>query len=263
MDDEIRRRLGKLRSECGCRSGSVALLVSIGVFILGTTTHAREFTENEIELCDLLAYQVAFAVSNAQLYRKAQQAVTDLSSAYDATLVGWSRVLDMRDRATDEHTQRVAEMTVDLAKLTGVSEPQFEHIRRGALLHDIGKMGIPDSILQKAGTLTDSELAIMRTHPEKAYQLLSKIPYLLPAIDIPYCHHEKWDGTGYPRHLKGETIPLAARLFTVVDVYDALTSDRPYRKAWTKEEALDYIKGQSGRHFSPSVVKTFLEMMGS
>jgi putative nucleotidyltransferase with HDIG domain len=235
---------------------------AIGVFIVGTNNHPRQFTPNDIDLCYILSYQVSFAVANALLYKKAQQAVANISQAYDATLEGWSRMLDMRDHVTEEHTHRVAELTVALAKKMGFPEPELGHIRRGALLHDIGKMGIPDSILQKPGALTEAEWAIMQTHPEKAFRILSRIEYLAPAMDIPHCHHERWDGTGYPRGLKGEEIPLAARIFAIVDVFDALTSDRPYRKAWEKEKALRYIKEQSGRYFFPDAVESFFEMVG-
>ena len=188
------------------------------------------------------------------------EAIQHLTQAYDATLAGWSRVLDMRDHVTDEHTHRVAEMTLAMAHRMGIPESEWGYLRRGALLHDIGKMGIPDAILQKPEPLSDTEWEIMCTHPELAYELLSQIDFLVPAVDIPYCHHEKWDGTGYPRQLKGEEIPLAARLFAVVDVYDALTFDRPYRKAWSKEKALQYIQEQSGRHFSPEAVQVFLDL---
>jgi putative nucleotidyltransferase with HDIG domain len=152
-------------------------------------------------------------------------------------------------------------MTAELARKMGIPESELVNIRRGALLHDIGKMAIPDSILQKKGKLTDTEWEIMQTHPEIAHKILSKIEYLASAIDIPYCHHEKWEGTGYPRKLKGEEIPMSARIFAVVDVYDALTSDRPYRKAWKKEDALEYIRNQSGKHFYPEAVDAFLEMV--
>jgi len=233
----------------------------IGVFIVGTTTQSRQFSSSEIELCYILSFQSSLAIANARLYQKAQQAIDDLSQAYDATLKGWSRVLDMRDHVTDEHTRRVAELTVALAKRMGIADPELGHIRRGALLHDIGKMAIPDAILQKPDVLSAPETEIMKTHPEKAFQILSQINYLAPAIDIPYCHHEKWDGTGYPRQLKGQEIPFTARLFAIIDVYDALTTDRPYRKAWEKEKALAYIREQSGKHFAPEVVQAFLEMI--
>ena len=135
-------------------------------------------------------------------------------------------------------------------------------IRRGALLHDIGKMGVPDHILLKPEPLTDEEWMIMRKHTHYAYDMLKPIAFLGSALDIPYCHHEKWDGTGYPRRLKGDEIPLTARLFAIVDVWDALTSDRPYRPAWSEKEALTYIQEQSGKHFDPQVVEPFLKMVG-
>jgi len=235
---------------------------AIGVFIVGTTDTLRQFTSSEIDLCYVLSFEVSLAVANAQLYERTQRSVIEISRAYDATLEGWSRMLDMRDHVTDEHTHRVTDLTVDLARKMGVPEAELGHIRRGAFLHDIGKMGIPDSILQKKGSLTDAEWAIMQTHPEKAYQILSNIEYLALALDIPFCHHEKWDGTGYPRGLKGEEIPISARIFAVVDVFDALTSDRPYRKAWEKNEALNYIREQSGKHFFPAAVEAFCMMMG-
>lgn len=233
----------------------------IGVFILGTTGETRQFTSAEIDVSYTLSFQVSLAIANTQLYQKAQEAIIGITQAYDATLAGWSRVLDMRDHVTDEHTHRVADLTVALAIQWGIPESEIGHIRRGALLHDIGKMAIPDAILQKDGPLTADEAEIMKTHPERADQIISQIDYLGPARDIPYCHHEKWDGTGYPRGLKGEEIPLTARLFAVVDVFDALVSDRPYRKAWSTEKALNYIYEQSGKHFDPTVVQAFSEMI--
>ena len=172
---------------------------------------------------------------------------------------GWSRALDLRDKETEEHTLRVTNLTLQLAQAFDISHVELKHIKHGALLHDIGKMGIPDNILRKAGELSDDEWVMMRQHPQLAYEMLSPIAYLLPALDIPYCHHEKWDGTGYPRGLKGEEIPLAARLFAVVDVFDALTSDRPYRPAWAKNKAIEYIRQKAGSHFDPSVVEVFLD----
>lgn len=234
---------------------------AIGVFIVGSSGSVRHFSGSEIELSYVLASQVSLAIANAQLYRKAQDAILEITRAYDATLAGWSQVLDMRDHVTDEHTQRVADLTVALARRMGIPESELAQIRRGALLHDIGKMAIPDAILQKPDVLSATEKAIMQTHPEKAFQIISEIDYLLPAIDIPYCHHEKWDGSGYPRGLKGEEVPLPARIFAVVDVFDALTSDRPYRKAWSREKALAYIQEQSGKHFYPEAVKAFSEMI--
>jgi putative nucleotidyltransferase with HDIG domain len=167
----------------------------------------------------------------------------------------------LRDRQTEGHTQRVIDMTLRLAKMIGVEDENLQHVRRGALLHDIGKMGIPDSILLKPESLTPNEWEVMRQHPVMAYELLLPINYLRPALNIPYCHHEKWDGTGYPRGLKGEEIPLPARIFAVTDVWDALTSDRPYRPAWTAQDAFAYIAEQAGRYFDPSVTEAFFMMV--
>ena len=181
--------------------------------------------------------------------------------AYDETIEGWSRAMDLRDKETEGHSQRVTELTLKLASAFGIPKQDLVHVRRGALLHDMGKLGIPDSILLKAGKLNDEEWEFMRQHPQLAYNMLYPIEYLRPAMDIPFCHHEKWDGTGYPRGLLGEQIPLAARLFAIVDVWDALTSDRPYRKAWEREKVLTYIKEESGKHFDPNVVEAFLQLI--
>ncbi|MFN2144373.1 MAG: HD-GYP domain-containing protein [Anaerolineales bacterium] len=233
----------------------------IGAFIIGTTADVREFDECEIDLCKILSSQASYAIANAKLYKETQQALFSLTRAYDETLAGWSRMIDLRDHVTDAHTRRVTNLTINLARRMGIPEKDLDHIQKGALLHDIGKIGISDAILQKPGALTDDEWEIMRSHPGIAYEILSEIDYLKPALEIPYCHHEKWNGTGYPRKLKGKEIPLAARIFAIIDVYDALTSDRPYRKAWSHQKALDYIKGQSGEYFSPAVVDEFLEML--
>lgn len=192
---------------------------------------------------------------------KLREANTQLLNAYEATIEGLSRALDLRDRETEGHSRRVTDLTVKLAEAMGMGEEELMHIRRGALLHDVGKIGIPDSILHKPSTLTEEEWVIMRKHPQFAYDMLHSIEYLRPALDIPYSHHEKWDGTGYPRGLKGEEIPLTARLFAVADVWDALTSDRPYRAAWNKEQALEYIREQSGKHFDPQVVELFFKII--
>jgi HD-GYP domain-containing protein (c-di-GMP phosphodiesterase class II) len=212
--------------------------------------------------CETLADQAAIAIDNARLFTDLQRSHTDLMLAYDATIEGWSRALELRDQETEGHTERVTEITLRLARAFGIGEEEITHIRRGALLHDIGKISIPDAILLKPGKLTDEEMALMRGHAQRAYEMLLPIEYLRPALDIPYCHHEKWDGTGYPRGLKGEEIPLAARLFAIADVYDALTSDRPYRKAWSRAEALEYIRQQSGTYFEPRVVEVFLQIVG-
>jgi putative nucleotidyltransferase with HDIG domain len=175
-------------------------------------------------------------------------------------LEGWVQALDMRDKETEGHTQRVTILTERLARAIGVEGDALINIIRGALLHDIGKMAIPDGILLKPGKLTDDERALIQKHPQYAYDMLKRIDFLLPAIDIPYCHHEKWDGTGYPRGLKGEEIPFAARIFPVVDVWDALISDRPYRKGYPQAEVRERIKADSGQHFDPRVVEAFLAL---
>lgn len=192
---------------------------------------------------------------------KLQEAHAQLLTAYEATIEGWSHAMDLRDRETEGHSQRVAELTVKLGEAHGLDKEELIHIRRGALLHDMGKIGIPDAILHKPDKLTAEEWEIMRKHPQLAYDMLYPIEYLRPALDIPYCHHEKWDGSGYPRRLKQDEIPLAARLFAVVDVWDALTSNRPYRPAWNKEDALEYIREQSGKHFDPQVVELFFKVI--
>jgi len=214
-----------------------------------------------LDFLNTLAGQAAIAVENTGLFENLQTTNRELFRAYDATIEGWSRAMDLRDRETEGHTQRVTAMTISLARQFGFGEEELLHIRRGALLHDIGKMGVPDNILNKSAALTEAEWASMRRHPQFAYDMLHAIEYLRPALDIPYCHHEKWDGTGYPRGLKGEEIPMAARLFAVVDVWDALTSDRPYRPAWPQPEALDYLRQQSGRHFDPQVVELFFKVI--
>lgn len=184
-----------------------------------------------------------------------------LAFSYDATIEGWSRALDLRDHETQGHSERVTEMTLRLAHTLGMDGEALVHIRRGALLHDIGKMGVPDSVLLKPGPLTEEEWGLMRRHPSLAYEMLAPIEFLRPALDIPWCHHEKWDGSGYPRGLAGENIPLAARLFALVDVWDALSSDRPYRRAWEPERVLDHLSSLSGTHFEPRLVEVFLRLL--
>ncbi len=206
-----------------------------------------------------LADQAAVAVENAELFAGLERSNLALAQSYDITLEGWTRALDLRDKETEGHTRRVTEMTVQLAAALGLPENELVHLRRGALLHDIGKLGIPDRILLKPEPLTEDEWVIMRQHPIYAYEWLLPIEVLHPALDIPYAHHERWDGSGYPRGLKGEDIPLAARIFAVVDVWDALRSDRPYRPAWTQAEVLAHIKEMSGIHFDPQVVTAFLK----
>jgi PAS domain S-box-containing protein len=210
-----------------------------------------------------LAGQAALAIDSGQLFENLERSNIEISLAYDATIEGWSRAMDLRDKETEGHTQRVTEQTLKLAQSMNMSESDMMHIRRGALLHDIGKLGVPDNILLKTDKLTDAEWKKMREHPRFAYDMLREIRYLKPALDIPYCHHEKWDGSGYPRGLKGEEIPLVARIFAVVDVWDAVTSDRPYRPAWSRAQAVEHIRAESGKHFDPQVVKAFLNLVGT
>ena len=217
--------------------------------------------EDWLNYMDMLAGQAAIAIDNAMLFKNLQLSNAELTLAYDKTIEGWSRALDLRDKETEGHSRRVTAMTYKLASQMGIKQPELAHICRGAMLHDIGKVAIPDNILLKPGPLNDEEWTIMRRHPLIAVELLTSIEHLVPALDIPRSHHEKWNGTGYPDHLAGEDIPLAARLFSIVDVYDALTSDRPYRPAWSRAETMKYISDQSGTHFDPHVVPVFIEMM--
>jgi PAS domain S-box-containing protein/putative nucleotidyltransferase with HDIG domain len=214
-----------------------------------------------LEFLDALALQAAIAIDNSSLFNDLERSNMELSLAYDTTIEGWARALDYRDKETEGHSRRVTELTVRIAREMGIGEEELVNLRRGALLHDIGKMAIPDSILLKPGSLTDEEWKIMRQHPVYSYELLHPITYLRPALDIPYCHHEKWDGSGYPKGLKGDQIPLSARIFAVVDVWDALRSERPYRSAWTEEKAKEYILSVSGIQFDPEVVKKFMKVI--
>jgi PAS domain S-box-containing protein len=215
-----------------------------------------------LDFLETLAGQAAIAIDSANLFRNLQRSNLELSRAYDATIEGWSRALDLRDKETEGHTRRVTDVSLRLAQTLGLNTAELVHMRRGGLLHDIGKMGVPDSILLKPDKLTDEEWAIMRLHPVYAYEMLSPIQYLRSALDIPYCHHEKWDGSGYPRRLAGDQIPFTARIFAVVDVWDALRSDRPYRKGWPEEKILDYIREQAGIHFDPAIAREFLKIIG-
>jgi putative nucleotidyltransferase with HDIG domain len=209
-----------------------------------------------------LAGQAAIAIENASLYESQQRTYQELTLAYDATIEGWSHALDLRDKETEGHSLRVTDLTLKLAGAFGLNNDELIQMRWGALLHDIGKMGVPDGILLKPGPLTDEEWVVMRKHPSFAYEMLSPIHYLRQALDIPYSHHEKWDGSGYPQGLKGKQIPLSARIFAVVDVWDALRSDRPYRSAWSDEKAYNHIRSLSGTHFDPQVVEKFFLVLG-
>ncbi|MCL4270237.1 MAG: GAF domain-containing protein [Anaerolineales bacterium] len=225
--------------------------------------HRYKFSPSDewLEFIETLAGQASITIDNTQMFENLQRVNMELAVAYEATIEVWSRALNTRYREIENHTVQVTELALNLARELGIHDYRLQHIRRGALLHDIGKMGIPDRILLKKGRLTPEEMDVIRQHPALAYEMLSPIHYLRPALDIPYCHHEKWDGTGYPRGLKGEQIPYVARIFSIVDVWDALTSPRPYRKAWTKKRAMAYIKAQSGKHFDPQIVDVFLRVI--
>jgi len=232
----------------------------LGVLEVFQTQHVPLY-EEWVSFLEALAGQAAIAVENSRLFADLERSNTELRLAYDATIEGWALALDLRDEETEGHSRRVTSLTVRLARALGVPDEEIVHVRRGALLHDIGKLGVPDSILHKPGPLDDEEWAIMRRHPELAVQMLSSINYLRPALEIPYSHHEKWDGTGYPQGLLGEEIPLAARIFAVVDVYDALNSDRPYRRAWAHDEIIAYLKDERGKHFDPVIVEALLDVV--
>ena len=225
--------------------------------------HKKEISDTEFRLFAAIADIAANALHRSSLHEQALTAANNLTMAYETTLEAWARALELRDQETEEHSQRVREMTVELARAYGIGDGEMVHLRRGAILHDIGKIGIPDAILRKPGSLDTDEWVVMRAHPQIAYELLAPIEHLHPALDIPYCHHEKWDGSGYPRGLKHEQIPLAARLFAVVDVWDALRSDRPYRSMWSVEDTSAFIQSQSGHHFDPQIVALFLGLIGS
>ncbi len=232
----------------------------IGVIYVDNRARAGIFQEHDLALIMAFANQAAVAIDNARLFDNLQAKNRELEDAYQATLEGWVQALDMRDKETEGHSQRVSILTQRLARSLGVSDEELVHITRGALLHDIGKMAISDKILLKPGKLTDDERAVMQKHPEYAYDMLKRIDFLYPAIHIPYCHHEKWDGTGYPRRLKGEEIPFPARIFPVIDVYDALISNRPYRGGLPVDQVREMIRKDSGTHFDPQVVEAFLAM---
>ena len=232
----------------------------IGVIYVDHRGMPGMFRESDLSLISAFADQAAVAIDNARLFESLKAANEELEIAYDATLNGWVRALDLRDKETEGHTQRVTALTIQLAKVMGVEESELIHIQRGALLHDIGKMAIPDAILLKPGELTPEERELIRRHPLFAYEMLKPIRFLHRAIDIPYCHHEKWDGSGYPRGLKEVQIPFAARIFAIADVWDALTSNRPYRKGINHDEVRSHLRQQSGIHFDPQVADAFLKL---
>ena len=232
----------------------------IGIFGLGSLKVAA-FDQNSADLAQTFALHATAAIDNITLFENLQKSNQELVQAYDTTLAGWAKALELRDKETHGHTNRVTELTMDLARFIGISKADLVHLRRGVLLHDIGKMGVPNEILHKEGPLNDEEWIEMRKHPQYAFDLLYPITFLRPSLDIPYSHHEWWDGTGYPQKLKGEEIPLPARIFAVVDVWDALLSNRPYRQAWDNTRVTNYLREQAGTHFDPNIVEVFLKMM--
>lgn len=213
------------------------------------------------DFLEAFSVQAAIAIDNLTLFNHLEQSHAELILAYDTTIEGWARALELRDEDTQGHTERVTELTLRVARAYGMNEQELVHVRRGALLHDIGKMGVPDSILMKNGPLTEEEQAIMQRHPAYAFEMLLPIAYLRPALDIPYCHHERWDGSGYPRGLKALAIPLAARIFSIVDIWDALTSERRYHPAWPRDKVLDYLRSISGIYLDPKIVTLFLSLI--
>lgn len=254
-----------------CATGGQPFLgyVAIPLVVKGKTRGVMELFSREalrpapdwLSFATSLGAQTAIAIEDAELLERLTQANAELEEVYDRTLEGWARALELRDDETEGHSRRVVDLTLFVAREMGVDCREFVHLRRGALLHDIGKIGIPDSILLKPGPLDEREWEVMRRHPVYAYELLKSIPYLRPALDIPRFHHERWDGSGYPYGLAGEDIPLAARIFAVVDAYDALTSDRPYRLAWSKERALEYLQEEAGRLFDPEACRALMNVV--
>jgi len=227
--------------------------------------HRRQFHPDRgwIDFLEALASQAAISIDNIELFEELQRSNQELRLSYDATIEGWSYALDLRDRETEGHTRRLVEMTIQLGRRVDIIEEELIHIRRGALLHDIGKMGIPDNILFKPGALSEEEWQVMRMHPVYAYDMLSSVSYLRKALEIPYCHHEFWNGEGYPRGLRGEDIPIKARIFSLADVWDALNSDRPYRPAWPRPKVIDYMKDMAGVQFDPTLVPEFIDLVES
>jgi HD-GYP domain-containing protein (c-di-GMP phosphodiesterase class II) len=266
LNDNVREDSRLNLSQSVIRLGLRSLLIVplkvkdevIGVIYVDNHIVEGLFDEKDLELLNAIASNAAIAIDNARLYEDIQRSHQELEMAYDSTLEGWSQALELRDGETAGHAMRVVDNTVFLAYMMGITGKGLMNVRRGAMLHDVGKMGIPDSILLKPGPLTDEEWEIMRTHPMLAQKLLSQVDFLTEALDIPLYHHEKWDGTGYPYELKGKEIPLVARIFSIIDVWDALRSDRPYREAWPADKVMEYLHEQSGSQFDPQVVEVFM-----
>ena len=262
------RKTGLLRSPDFSRENFItyyAIPLTAKGQVLGVLEIFHRFAlsadQDWMNFLNTLAGQAAIAIDNAMMFKDLQHSNVELTLAYDKTIDGWSRALDLRDKETEDHTRRVTELTLRLAQRMNIPGEELIHLRRGSTLHDIGKVAIPDHILFKPSPLTKEEWTVMRRHPLIAAEMLKPISYLTPALPIPRHHHEKWDGSGYPDGLAREAIPLAARLFAFADVYDALTSDRPYRPAWSQVEALEYVTKNSGIHFDPKIAPVFIRMM--
>jgi PAS domain S-box-containing protein len=253
-------RAGKATAQSGIYAPMIAKGEVIGIIHVHSIKH-NHFQQSDAALLTLISNTAAIALQNIKLAENLEQTNHDLSETYEATIEGWTRALLLRDSITEGHTNRVIGLTVELSKKLGLESSELVHVKRGAQLHDIGKIGIEDKILRKAGPLDEAEWIEMRKHPLYAYELLRPIPRFGEILDIPYCHHEKWDGTGYPRRLSGDEIPLPARIFSIVDVWDALSSNRPYRRAWPQTKVLDYIQAQNNIHFEPVITSAFLELV--
>ncbi len=247
-------------AKCGIFAPMISKGEVIGVIQAHSASPAR-FQQADASLLTLISNTAAIAVQNIRLSRNLEQTSQDLAQTYEATIEGWTRALLLRDSITEGHSHRVISLTMELGKRLGLQPEELLHVKRGAQLHDIGKIGIEDKILRKNGPLDDAEWREMRKHPLYAYELLRPIPHFTQVLDIPYCHHEKWDGSGYPRRLKGDEIPLSARIFSIVDVWDALSSNRPYRRAWPQARVIDYIQSENERHFEPVITSAFLELV--
>jgi hypothetical protein len=231
-----------------------------GVLAVFLSRKAR-IPPNWFVLFDAIANQTGLALDYNDIYNDLQRTYRDLEVSYEATLESWCRALDLRDQETEGHSQRVTSLSMALAARLDLGDEAISAVRKGALLHDVGKIGIPDNVLNKPGALDAAEWELMRRHPRIGHDMIAGVPYLSGALEITLHHHEHWDGSGYPDGLAGTSIPVAARLFSIVDVFDALTSDRPYRSAWNKEKALDYLKAQKGIQFDPEILDVFISMV--
>ena len=238
-------------------SGVIDDEMAIGLLKIGINDFVEKKNINRLSLA--IRREIAYARERKDILMKNDMIMQE---SYDNTIAAWGKALELRDHFTNGHTQRVTDLSLRLALELDITNDNFIALNRGALLHDIGKMGIPDIILLKEDTLLPEEEAIMRQHPVLAKQMIEGIPFLKSCIEVPYCHHERWDGSGYPNGLKGEEIPFLARLFSVVDVYDALTSDRPYRRSWSKEKAIQHLVDEKGKLFDPRIVDAFVTMIG-